>query len=300
MIKKLPWAVSGLMLGMTAFARLLSAYSAGWALLFYSAGIGFGLLYLIKIACFRSEFLMMLKKPMAAGIAGTFPMALMLLASALSKVFMTGAVILWWTAFLLHMALILWFCCYFFPRFKLLDVYASWYIVFIGTAIGAVTSASVGYGKIGGFVFWCDLVCLLILVPLVLYRYSKDPKRPEMADPLICFNASPASLCLAAGLMTGAAQSLALKMALLVLALIMTFVTLCFVPKLLCLPFYPGDAALAFPFSISAIALGTAIRMMSLNGVFWQVIDTIEIVVAGFLTLVVLIRYVLFMLGRAQ
>ena len=76
-------------------------------------------------------------------------------------------------------------------------VFASYYIVYVGIVVAAVTAPAYEKQSLGSATFWFGLVTLIILLVLVTYRYVKFKEVPDPAKPLICIYAAPTSLCIA-------------------------------------------------------------------------------------------------------
>ena len=70
-------------------------------------------------------------------------------------------------------------------------VFASYYIVYVGIAVAAVTAPAYEQLGIGTAAFWFGFVTLIVLLVLVTYRYVKFKEVPDPAKPLICIYAAP-------------------------------------------------------------------------------------------------------------
>ena len=105
-IQKIPVPLSGVMLGWAALGNLLQSYSEGLRL--FCGGVSFVLLLLLlaKLILFPGMIKEELKNPAIMGVSATFPMGLMLL-SVYAKPFIgPAAMVIWFGAIGLHLALI--------------------------------------------------------------------------------------------------------------------------------------------------------------------------------------------------
>lgn len=78
---RVPLPLCGVMLGLAALGNLLQSYSEG---IRYLCGCAAGILLiliLLKLICFPASVAEDMKNPIMASVAGTFPMALMLLSA---------------------------------------------------------------------------------------------------------------------------------------------------------------------------------------------------------------------------
>ena len=105
-IQKVPLPLCGVMLGFAALGNLLQSYSEG--IRYVCGGIVAFLLVLIlmKLVMFPKMIKEDLKNPILASVAGTFPMALMLLSTYIKPLIGVGAKYIWYFAIGLHIVLI--------------------------------------------------------------------------------------------------------------------------------------------------------------------------------------------------
>lgn len=253
-IKRVPLPLCGVMLGLAALGNLLQSYSETVRCICGIAAAVLLALVLLKLFLFPAKFGEDMGSPIMASVAGTFPMALMLL-SVYAKPWLGGASqVIWFLAILLHLALIVYFTVKFFVSFSLTKVFASWFIVYVGIAVAAVTAPAYGKLWIGSAAFWFGLVCAITLLVLVTLRYVKRPDVPNPAKPLMCIYAAPLSLCLVGYVQSIPNKSFGFMMAMYAAACILYVFSLIKAVGYLKLPFYPSYAAFTFPFVISAIA----------------------------------------------
>ncbi len=253
-IKKVPVPLCGVMLGFAALGNLLQSYGEGIRSV---CGIIAGfllILILMKLIMFPQMIKEDLNNPIMASVAGTFPMALMLLSTYVKPIIGGAAFYIWIFAILLHIVLIIYFTMKFILKLQMPKVFASYYIVYVGIAVAAVTAPAYEQLGIGTATFWFGFVTLIALLVLVTMRYVKFPEVPEPAQPLICIYAAPTSLCIAGYVQSVTPKSRGFLLAMLVVATLLYLFALVKAIGYLKLKFYPSYAAFTFPFVISAIA----------------------------------------------
>lgn len=253
-IKKVPIPFCGVMLGFAALGNLLQSYGEG---IRYVCGIVAAfilVLVLLKLIMFPQMIKEDMKNPIMASVAGTFPMALMILSTYVKPFIGAAAKYIWFFAIGLHIALIIYFTVKFILKLQMPKVFASYYIVYVGIAVAAVTAPAYEQLNVGAAAFWFGFVTLIALLVLVTVRYIKYPEPPEAAQPLICIYAAPASLCIAGYVQSVMPKSKSFLLAMLVLATVLYIFALVKAIGYLKLQFYPSYAAFTFPFVISAIA----------------------------------------------
>lgn len=253
-IKKVPLPICGVMLGTAALGNLLQSYSEG---IRYVCGIAAAfllLLIIMKLIWFPGMIKEDMGNPIMASVAGTFPMAVMILSTYVKPFIGTAAFIVWIAAILLHIALILYFTCKFIVKLQMPKVHASYYIVYVGIAVAAVAAPAYEQTGIGAATFWFGLAAFVILLVLVTMRYVKYREVPEPAKPLICIYAAPMSLCVAGYVQSVMPKSRTFLLGMLFVATVLYVFSLVKAMGCLRLKFYPSYAAFTFPFVISAIA----------------------------------------------
>lgn len=297
-IKKVPVPLSGVMLGLAALGNLLQSYSEGVR---YFCGILACLLLILlvlKLILFPGMIREDMKNPIMASVAATFPMALMLLSTYVKPFIGNAAFAVWILAILLHIVMILYFTVTFIVKLQMPKVFASYFIVYVGIAVAAVTAPAFGRLTIGAAAFWFGLISLVVLLILVTYRYINFKEIPEPAKPLICIYAAPASLCIAGYTQSVETKSYGLLIGLMIVAAILYVFSLVKAVTYLKLPFYPSYASFTFPFVISAIAMKQASACLMNMGrpiSFLSYVVTIETVIAVLFVAYVFIRFMGFL-----
>lgn len=253
-IKKVPIPLCGVMLGAAALGNLLQSYSEG---IRYVCGVVAGfllILVLLKAIMFPGAVKEDMKNPIMASVAGTFPMTLMLLSTYVKPFIGAAAYYIWLFAIALHVVLILYFTMNFIVKLQMPKVFASYYIVYVGIAVAAITAPAYEKLSIGSAAFWFGFVSLIVLLVLVTVRYVKFSQVPDPAKPLICIYAAPTSLCIAGYIQSVTPKSYGMLLGMFAVASVLYIFALVKAVGYLKLPFFPSYASFTFPFVISAIA----------------------------------------------
>lgn len=303
MIKKIPIPICGVFLGLFGLGNLLQSYSEGIRMACGIVATILMILFIISVCADFGKFAENMKNPIMASVFCTFPMALMLF-STYFKPWLGGASkVIWYIAIILHVVLIIYFTAKFMLKPQLPKVFASYFIVYVGIAMAAMTAPAYEATGLGTVTFWFGLVTLIILLILVTVRYVKIPEAPDPAKPLICIYTAPASLCIAGYIQSVMPKSLPLLKCLWALATVLfVFACIKFI-QYLKLPFFPSYAAYTFPFVIAAIA-SKQLMMCSMNMgspmPFLKPIVLIETIIATITTLYAFVRYLMFLFAPAK
>ncbi len=302
-IKKVPIPLCGVMLGFAALGNLLQSYGEGIRYLCGIAAAFILVLVLMKLVMFPQMIKEDMKNPIMASVAGTFPMALMLLSTYVKPFIGAVAKYLWFFAIGLHIALIIYFTIKFILKLQMPKVFASYYIVYVGIAVAAVTAPAFEQLNVGAAAFWFGFATLILLLILVTLRYTKYPEIPEPAQPLICIYAAPTSLCIAGYVQSVMPKSKSFLLAMLVLATILYIFALVKAVGYLRLQFYPSYAAFTFPFVISAIATKqtmACIANMEQPMPFLKPVVLVETIIAAVFVIYTFIRFMGFVFGKKK
>lgn len=297
-IQKVPVPLCGVMLGLAALGNLLQSYGEG---IRYACGIIAALLLvliLLKLVLFPKMIKEDLQNPIMASVSATFPMALMLLSTYVKPWIGAIAKYIWLFAIVLHLILIIYFTIKFIVKLQMPKVFASYFIVYVGIVVAAVTAPAFEALSIGTAAFWFGFATLLLLLVLVTIRYIKFKQIPEPAQPLICIYAAPTSLCVAGYVQSVTPKSKGFLLTLLVLASIFYVFALIKAIGYLKLKFYPSFAAFTFPFVISAIATKqtmACLANMKQPMPFLQYVVLIETIIAVIFVVYTFIRYMQFL-----
>lgn len=303
MIKKIPLPIAGVMLGFAALGNLLQSYSETIRLACGLISLILGLLLLCKIIMYPAMIKEDMKNPIMAGVAATFPMAIMLLATYAKPFLGQGSIYIWYLGILIHLALIIYFTINFILKFDIKKVFTTYYIVYVGIAVSSVSAPAFEKTNIGTLAFWFAFISCLLLLIVVTYRYINFKDIPNPAKPLFCIYAAPVSLCLAGYMQSIQTKSLPLVIFLGALSLIIYIIVLFKLPKLLKLPFFPSYSAFTFPFVISGIAMKMTmgyLGKLGYNVVFLKYIVLLQTIIATLLVLYTLYRYIVFLIPEKR
>ncbi|MGO5051888.1 TDT family transporter [Lachnospiraceae bacterium LCP25S3_G4] len=295
-IKRVPVPLAGVMLGVAALGNLLQTYSEGIRLVCGVISGILGLMLILKLILFPAMIKEDMNNPIMASVAGTFSMALMLLATYLKPLIGSTAKIIWFVAIALHIILIIYFTFKFMLHPVMNKVFASYYIVYVGIAVASISAPAFNMLHIGTIAFWFGFITFLLLLLLVTYRYVKFKEIPEPARPLFCIYAAPASLCLAGYIQSVQPKSLMMIGFLAVLSSIIYMVVLINLPKFLNMQFYPSYAAFTFPFVISAIGIKMTMVCLANMGrplPFLTYVVLVETIIATVLVIYSLVRFLI-------
>lgn len=299
-IKKVPLPICGVMLGCAALGNLLQSYSEG---IRYICGVFAAfllILALLKLIMYPKAVKEDMTNPIMASVAGTFPMALMLLSTYVKPFIGQAAYYIWVFAIALHIVLIIYFTAKFIVKLQMPKVFASYYIVYVGIVVAAVTAPAYESLGIGTAAFWFGFVTLILLLILVTYRYVKFKEIPNPAKPLICIYAAPTSLCIAGYVQSVMPKNYYFLMVMFVVATIIYIFALVKAVGYLKLPFFPSYAAFTFPFVISAIAAKQTMACVANMGHPMPALSylvLIETVIAVVLVAYTYIRYMMAIFG---
>ena len=296
-VQKVSIPFCGVMLGTAALGNLLQSYSEGVR---YVCGLFSAfllILVLLKLVLFPEKVKEDMSNPILASVAGTFPMALMILSTYVKPFIGRAAFYIWMLAIILHVILIIYFTVKFIVKLQMPKVFASYYIVYVGIVTASVTAPDYEKTGIGSAIFWFGFVSLLILFILVTYRYLKFKEIPEPAQALVCIYAAPTSLCIAGYVQSVAWKSKAFLLGMLAAATILYIFALVKAISFLKFPFYPSMAAFTFPFVISAIATKQTMACLANMGSPVPALKTAVLVETGIAVALVAYTYVRFMMA---
>ena len=278
-IKKVPIPTAGVALGLAALGNLLQPYTE------IAHGLCGGLsLFLVsmlvaKVILFPSMIRSDLQNSILASVSATFFMTLMQLAGYLAPVAIVPAFGLWCAAIVGHFTLMAWFTAHYIRRFKLSEVFPTYFICYVGIIVAAVTSPAFGMEAFGRGIFWFGLACFAVLLATVVARYLKH-EIPEPARPLFCIFAAPLGLSLVGYLAVAPNPDPLFVGVLMGLGQVMLVGVATQLPKFIALKFYPSYAAMTFPFVISAMAFGKGVQALYAAGATIPALPVVEALIA--------------------
>lgn len=257
-IKKMPWTITGLILGLAALGNLLQSYSETLRLILGAvAGVLF-ILVTIKILTNLEGFKEYVNNPLFLGVFMTYPMALNLLSTYIKPLSPGLGKVLWFVSVLFMIAIMLVFTIKFLLKKDISKIFASTYIVYSGIAVAAITAPAFDQGGLGKIFFWIALAGYVLMTPLVFKRVFKLKTIPAPAIPTNAIITAPLSLCIAGYNSSYAgSQNLVFLSVMIIFAQLVYFTVLTMLPMIFKGKFMPSFAGFTFPIVISAIALKT-------------------------------------------
>ncbi len=294
LIKNIPIPICGLILALLSLGNLTQDIHPFLRVIFGSIGSIFLILILLKLIFHANQIKQDFKNPVIASSSGTFSMSLMILSTYIITFNPSIAYSVWIIGIALHILLMIYFTYHFIIRdFNISNVYPTYWIVFVGITMGAITSSIHGITEIGFLFFIIGFIAMIITLPLVIYRYVKYPEVPDANKPLICIFTAVLSILIVGYLNSSAEISLEFITALYFFACIFYVFALVKFIEYRNLDFYPSFAAFTFPFVISALATKEILSKIGTNLVLNCILE-LEIVIAIAIVVYILIRYIKF------
>ena len=292
-VERVPIPFCGVALAVAALGPLLETRAA-WAWLFCGALSCFMMVLAIaKIALSPHAVAADLGSPVLAGVAGTFPMALLNLSTYLARLLWVAGFALWVVSLALFAVLIARFTVKFARGARINDLTPAYFVIYVGALAASTTAPTFGMQAPGLVLAEVGLAVAVALVVLVTMRVARSPL-PEPLKPMMCIYAAPPSMCLAAYLSCVGSPSMTFAVVVYALSCAFYLFGLANLAACLRLRFYPTYAAMTFPFVIAAAAsLKFASLVPSVPVV--AVIASAQIAIACLATLYVLVRYTLFL-----
>lgn len=300
-IKKVPIPLCGVMLGTAALGNLLQSYGEGIRMVCGGFAAFLLLLILLKLILYPGMIKEDMSNPIMASVSGTFSMGLMILSTYVKPYIGPSTKYIWLFAIGLHIVLIVYFTIKFILKLVLPKVFASYYIVYVGIAVAAVTAPAFEATGIGTMAFWFGFVTFIALLILVTYRYATVKEVPVPAQSLICIYAAPMSLCIAGYVQSVMPKSKSFLLGMLLVATVLYLFAIVKMLGYIKLPFYPSMAAFTFPFVISAIATKqTMACMMNMESPMpiLKPIVVIETIIAAILVIYTYFRFMIFLFSK--
>ncbi len=294
-IEKLPLPVSGLVLALFSLGNLVQDVHPYLRYLFGSIGGIFLVLILLKLILYPETIRRDLKNPIILSSFGTFPMAVMLLSTYLNTFMPAFSHGVWIIGIGLHILLMIYFTYRFVIReFDIKTVYPSWWIVYIGITMGAITANVHGLNDIDFIFFMIGFISMLVTTPVVFYRYIRYPNNQDMNKPLICIFTALFSILIVGYLNSAESVSYEFAMGLYLIACIFYIFALYKFIDYRNIDFYPSFAAFTFPFVISALATKGIVGNVASNMILDNIL-IMETAIALILVMYVLARYLVFL-----
>ena len=294
-IKKIPIPISGLILAILSLGNLLGSYNFNVKLVCGIIGILLILLLVFRLVIYPNEIKKDLSNPIILSNSGTFSMALMILSTYLNQFSSGFALGVWILGVALHILLIICFTYrYIICKFDINMVYPSWWIVFVGITMGAITAHVHGFNEIGFYFFVFGFVSMIVTLPLMLYRYLKYPNKLDQNKPLICIFTALFSILIVGYINSSSVISNEFLLMLYLSDFILFLFALVKVIEYRKLDFYPSYSAFTFPFVITAIASTEVYKIINYG--FLNSICLLQTIISVILVIYVSYNYLIFLL----
>lgn len=194
-IKNLPLAITGLILAILSLGKIYTDHSG----IFFIIGSILIFLVLLKLVLHFDAFNKELNNLIALSTFGTFSMALMLFSTYLKTLFMplseSIALGIWILGIIIHLSIIVLFTKnYVLRNFNIENVFATWWIVYIGITMAAITAPAFGLSQYGFVFFGIGFILMIPTLILVSYRYLKFTAIEDKNKPFICIYAAILSI----------------------------------------------------------------------------------------------------------
>jgi exfoliative toxin A/B len=251
---------------------------------------------LLKIIIYPNIIKEELKNPIKGSVSGTFSMALMSFSLFFLNISYEISFFIWSTGIIIHIILISIFTNnFFFKNFKVENIYASIFVIYVGINNGALTSDDLGRTDIGYIIFLYGFINLIFLFPLILFRYIFY-KIPEENKPLILVFNAAVHITIKGYLNTAKIYN----------KHILVFYSFCFLLYLFSLykvyeyrniKFYPSFSAFTFPFVISTKATN-GIHNRVLNNLLIRIILYFQLSFSTIIVFYIFILYLRFLIKK--
>ncbi|PWB87387.1 TDT family transporter [Methanobrevibacter thaueri] len=294
-VKKLPLPASGLILALFSLGNLVQDIHPYLRYLFGGIGGIFLILILLKVIFYPKSIRQDFENPIILSSCGTFSMALMILSTYLKAFMPILSYGVWIIGVVLHILLMIYFTYRFVIReFDINTVYPTWWIVYVGITMAAITANVHGIHEADFTFFIIGFISMLVTTPVIFYRYIRYPNKTDMNKPLICIFTALFSILIVGYLNSAESISNEFLMILYTFACIFYIFSLYKFIDYRNIDFYPSFAAFTFPFVISALATKGVVKNFAPN-ILLDNILTVETVIAVLLVAYVVMRYAKFL-----
>ena len=295
MIEKIPIPLCGLILAFFSLGNLLNDTHPLLKAICGTIGMIFLILILLKLVIYPEKIRQDFKNPVIASNSGTFSMSLMILSTYLITFIPDIAYGIWILGVALHILLIVYFTHHFIiHNFDISTVYPSYWIVFVGITMGAITAHAHNLDEIGFIFFLVGFIGMILTLPLVIYRYIKHKDIPNANKPLICIFTAVMSILIVGYLNSYNNISIEFLIGMYTFACMFYIFALAKFIEYRNLEFYPSFAAFTFPFVISGLATKGVMSKTGFNIILNNVLS-IETVIATAIVVYVTIKYIKFL-----
>lgn len=299
-IKNLPLAITGLILAIFSLGKIFTDLSN----VFFIIGTTLVFLIILKLVLYFNRFYNELNNLIALSTFGTFSMTLMLFSTYLKPLFLpisqNIALGIWILGIIIHLLILIVFSKnYVLNNFNVENVFASWWIVYIGITMAAITAPAFNLSQYGFIFFGIGFILMIPTLILVAYRYIKFNQIEDKNKPFICIYTALFSI-----LIVGYVNSLTINSIFLCIIYICACIfyifsiyqaiKFIFIEKM---QFFPSFSAFTFPFVISTIATGEIYKFFGLS--ILNYLFYIQAIISLILVILVSYKYLKFLI-KAQ
>ena len=298
-IKNLPLAITGLILAILSLGKIYTDFSS----IFFIIGSILIFLVLLKLVLHFDTFNNELNNLIALSTFGTFSMALMLFSTYLKTLFMplseSIAIGIWILGIIIHLSIFILFTKnYVLKNFDIENVFATWWIVYIGITMAAITAPAYNLQQYGFIFFGIGFILMIPTLILVSYRYLKFTAIEDKNKPFICIYTALFSILIAGYVNALPINGNFLSIIYIIACIFYIFAIYQAIRLLILerLQFMPSFSAFTFPFVISAIATDEVYKYFGLS--ILNYLFNIQAIIALILVIFVLYKYLRFLLNE--
>ena len=300
MIEKIPLPICGVILALFSLGNLLNDTHPLLKAICATVGMIFLILIISKLILYPEKIKADFQNPILTSNSGTFSMSLMLLSTYLSPFMPNIAFGIWILGVALHILLMIYFTYNFIiHNFNILTVYPSYWIVYVGITMGAITAHAHNLEEIGIIFFIVGFIAMILTMPLIIYRYIKYTDIPNGNKPLICIFTAVLSILIVGYINSFNTISNEFLMVMYIFACILYIFAFVKFIEYRNLEFYPSFAAFSFPFVISGLATKGVISKIGPNIILNNILN-IETVIATVIVAYVLMKYIKFLSRKSS
>ena len=293
-IKNLPLAITGLILAILSLGKVFADFRG----IFFIIGSILIFLVLLKLVLHFDTFINELNTLITLSTFGTFSMALMLFSTYLKPLLLPFsqkiAFVIWILGIIIHLSILIIFTKKFvIDNFDIENVFATWWIVYIGITMASITAPAYNLQEYGFIFFGVGFILMIPTLVLVSYRYLMFTAIDDQFKPFICIYTALFSI-----LIVGYVNALTINENFLsviyMFACIFYIFAIFHAIRLLImerLEFMPSFSAFTFPFVISGIATGEAYKYFGFSA-----LNYIQAIIALVLVIYVSYKYFVFLL----
>ena len=300
MIEKIPLPICGVILALFSLGNLLNDTHPLLKAICATLSMIFLILIISKLILYPEKIKADFQNPILTSNSGTFSMSLMLLSTYLSPFIPNIAFGIWILGVALHILLMIYFTHHFIiHNFNILTVYPSYWIVYVGITMGAITAHAHNLEEIGIIFFIVGFIAMILTMPLIIYRYIKYTDIPNGNKPLICIFTAVLSILIVGYINSFNTISNEFLMVMYIFACILYIFAFVKFIEYRNLKFYPSFAAFSFPFVISGLATKGVISKIGPNIILNNILN-IETVIATVIVAYVLMKYIKFLSRKSS